>query len=82
MVSSERFSTELVLNRPGIQQTSFNNRQTDRHFYLISEKIRYQGEEIGRKIFESCSPAKNKVEQAHGKRVLFHRILDMYLQRQ
>jgi len=33
---------------------------TDRHFYLTSEKIRYQGEENDRKIFESSSPAKYK----------------------
>jgi len=34
--------------------------QTDRHFCLTSEKIRYQGEENDRKVFESSSPAKYK----------------------
>jgi len=36
------------------------DRQTDRHFYLTSEKIRYQGEENDRKVFELSSPAKYK----------------------
>jgi len=34
------------------------DRQADKHFYLTSEKIRYQGEENDRKVFESSSPAK------------------------
>jgi len=33
------------------------HRQT---FFIISEKIRYQGEENDRKVFESSSPAKYK----------------------
>jgi len=37
-----------------------NGRQTDRHFYLTSEKIRCRGEENDRKVFESSSPAKYK----------------------
>jgi len=41
----------------GNEQT---DRQTDRHFYLTSEKIRYQGEENDRKVFELSSPAKYK----------------------
>ena len=32
------------------------DRQADKHFYLTSEKIRYQGEENDRKVFESSSP--------------------------
>jgi len=36
--------------------TVHNARQTDRQFYLTSEKIRYQGEENDRKVFESSSP--------------------------
>jgi len=31
-------------------------RQTERHLYLASEKIRYQGEENDRTVFESSSP--------------------------
>jgi len=38
----------------------FRNRQTNRHFYLTSEKIRCQGEENDRKVFGSSSPAKYK----------------------
>ena len=33
--------------------------QTDRQFYLTSEKIRYQGEKNDRKVFESSSPSKH-----------------------
>ena len=33
--------------------------KTDRQFYLTSEKIRYQGEENDRKVFESSSPSKH-----------------------
>jgi len=40
------------------RNATYTDRQTDRHFYLTSEKIRNQGEENDRKVFESSSPAK------------------------
>jgi len=39
------------------------DRQTDRHFYLTSEKIRYQGEKNDRKVLESSSPAMSVTNQ-------------------
>jgi len=56
------------------------SRPTDRHFYLLSEKIRYQLKGNDRKVFESSSPAKIQVEQ-YRRRVIIYRILYMYLQR-
>ena len=45
-----------ILPLCGLQLT---DRQTDRQVYLTSEKIRYQGEENDRKVFESSSPSKH-----------------------
>ena len=52
------FDDESVISR--LRASGLFHQQTDRHFYLTSEKIGYQGEENDRKIFETSSPAKYK----------------------
>jgi len=48
---------------------------------MLSEKIRYRGEENDRKVFESSSPAKYKSKCTQNTTHIIRRILDMYLQR-
>ena len=51
------FSKKLFMN--SYRLSCLLGRQTDRQFYLTSEKIRYQGEENDRKVFESSFPSKH-----------------------
>ena len=58
--SRNKNGQNILLFRVPSAKTISRRWQTDRHFYLTSEKIRCQGEENDRKVFESSSPAKYK----------------------
>jgi len=52
------FCNDLSLHIFVLAGIEFHGGQTDRRFYLTSEKIRHQGEKNDRKVFESSSEGK------------------------